>query len=127
MKEILSKAQIIALHHQLIVLFGGEDGLRDDKALEAAIAQPLQTFDGADLYPTAESKAACLWYGLIMDHPFLDGNKRVGTHAMLIFLLGNGYQIAYEKEDLIDFTIALASGERSMKDAENWIAFHLKK
>lgn len=84
--KMLSKRQILLLHSMLVAQSGGMDGLRDEGLLDAAINMPLQTFGGQELYPTILEKAARLGYGLIRNHPFLDGNKRIGTHAMLIFL-----------------------------------------
>ncbi len=84
--KMLSKRQILLLHSMLVAQSGGMDGLRDEGLLDAAINMPLQTFGGQELYPTILEKAARLGYGLIRNHPFLDGNKRIGTHAMLVFL-----------------------------------------
>lgn len=84
--KVLSKRQILLLHSMLVAQSGGMDGLRDEGLLDAAINMPLQTFGGQELYPTILEKAARLGYGLIRNHPFLDGNKRIGTHAMLVFL-----------------------------------------
>ena len=84
--KMLSKRQILLLHSMLVAQSGGMDGLRDEGLLDAAINMPLQTFGGQELYPTILEKAARFGYGLIRNHPFLDGNKRIGTHAMLVFL-----------------------------------------
>lgn len=84
--KMLSKRQILLLHSMLVAQSGGMDGLRDEGLLDAAINMPLQTFGGQELYPTILEKAARLGYGLIRNHPFLDGNKRIGAHAMLVFL-----------------------------------------
>lgn len=84
--KMLSKRHILLLHSMLVAQSGGMDGLRDEGLLDAAINMPLQTFGGQELYPTILEKAARLGYGLIRNHPFLDGNKRIGTHAMLVFL-----------------------------------------
>ena len=84
--KMLSKRQILLLHSMLVAQSGGMDGLRDEGLLDAAINMPLQSFGGQELYLTILEKAARLGYGLIRNHPFLDGNKRIGTHAMLVFL-----------------------------------------
>ena len=78
----LSKRQILFLHEELIWETGGSPGLQDEALLDSALAAPFQTFDGQPLYPSLQQKAACLCYGLVMDHLFLDGNKRIGAHAM---------------------------------------------
>ena len=86
---VLSKEQIILLHHQLILKTGGTDGIRDEGLLESALEAPFQSFDGIELYPSVQQKAARLGYGLVKNHAFLDGNKRIGAHAALVFLALN--------------------------------------
>ena len=82
--NMLTKQQILLLHTQLIRQSGGTDGVRDEGMLDSAISQPLQTFDNMELYPGIVNKAVRLGYGLITNHPFVDGNKRISTHAMLV-------------------------------------------
>ena len=82
----LSKEQILMLHSALIKETGGSAGVRDYNLLESAVENPFQSFDGEELYPTIQAKAARLGYGLIKNHCMLDGNKRIGTHAMLVLL-----------------------------------------
>ena len=86
----LSKEQVLLLHTQLIEEFGGTDGVRDYNLLDSALETPFQSFAGEELYPTIQAKAARLGYGLIKNHTMLDGNKRIGAHAMLVFLALNG-------------------------------------
>ena len=81
---VLSKRQIILLHEQLIAETGGSYGLRDEGMLESAVAAPFQSFDGKDLFPSVFQKAARLGFGLASNHAFVDGNKRIGAHAMLV-------------------------------------------
>ena len=83
----LTKNQIIAVHSSLIAATCGSDGIRDKGLLESAIEAPFQTFGGIDLYPALLQKAARIGYCLISNHPFIDGNKRIGIHAMLVFWL----------------------------------------
>ncbi len=84
---VLSKEQILVLHEQLIEETGGSSGLKDEGLLEPALASPFQSFDGKDLFPSVYQKAARLGFGLASNHAFVDGNKRIGAHAMLVFLL----------------------------------------
>ena len=84
--KVLLKEQIVLLHSELIRRYGGSDGIRDEGLLESSVNLPFQTFGGADLYPSLLEKAARLAYGLINNPPFIDGNKRIGAHAMLVFL-----------------------------------------
>ena len=122
--KILSKRQILLLHSALIEPFGGSDGVRDDGLLESALAAPFQTFDGEPIYPSVQSKAAQLGFGLIRNHPFVDGNKRIGAHAMLVFLELNGIVLRYEQQELIDIILAVASGETGRQGLLQWILGH---
>ena len=92
----LSKEQVLMLHSQLIESFGGSDGVRDENLLDSALESPFQTFDGEELYPTLQAKAARLGYGLIKNHCMIDGNKRIGAHAMLVFLELSGDRVHTE-------------------------------
>ncbi len=91
--RFLTLNEVLALHSQLISLFGGTSRIRDLGSLESAIAQPRMTFGGEDLYPSVAEKAAALGYSLIKNHPFVDENKRVGHAAMEVFLVLNGFEI----------------------------------
>ena len=79
----LTKRQVLLLHEQLLQEFGGTPGVRDEGLLDSALAAPFQTFDGQSLYPSVQAKAAQLGFGLVCNHPFVDGNKRIGAHVML--------------------------------------------
>lgn len=116
--------QIIKLHEMLLKETGGSPGLRDVSLLESAINSPFQTFDKVSLYPTLERKAARLGYGIVKNHPFLDGNKRIGLLAMLTFLEINGIELQYTDEELIKIGLALADGTFSEKQLLTWISFH---
>lgn len=101
--KMLTKQQILLLHSQMILQFGGSDGIRDEAMLDSAINQPLQTFDDIELYPTIIDKAVRLGYGLITNHPFIDGNKRIGTHTLIIgsiFISGVRLVLSKEKSNL---------------------------
>ena len=108
--KILSVNQIIRLHKALIEAFGGTDGLRDERMLQSALAAPFQTFDGESIYPSLQAKAAQLGLGLVCNHPFLDGNKRIGAHAMLVFLSVNGVELRYEQQELVSIILEIAAG-----------------
>lgn len=121
----LTKKQILHLHSKLIDEFGGTHGIRDEGLLESALYAPFQTFDGQDLYPSIIEKAGRLGYGLIQNHPFLDGNKRIGIHAMLVFLAVNGITLSYRDEDLIQTALDAASGSVSFRDFHRWLLRHI--
>ena len=100
--KTLSKEQVLRLHNALLETFGGTAGVRDDGLLESALNAPFATFGGQYLYPSVQAKAAQLGFGLVCNHPFVDGNKRIGAHVMLVFLAINGIELDYTQEELID-------------------------
>ena len=120
----LTKEDILLLHSELIAEYGGSDGVRDEGLLDSAINAPFQTFDGDSLYPSLPLKAASLGFGLVKNHPFVDGNKRIGAHAMLVFLAINGIELEYTQQELIDIILAIASGNASLPELTEWILQH---
>ena len=120
----LSKAQVLLLHDQLVVETGGLSGLRDEGMLDSALSAPYQTFGGEDIYPSLLQKAARLCFGLVKNHPFLDGNKRIGVHIALVFLALNGVELQYSKVELSDVILRLAAGEMEAGDLLHWILEH---
>ena len=121
---VLTKEQIILLHDQLIQETGGSQGLRDDSLLDAAIHAPFQSYDNVDMFPSIQQKAARLGYGLIKNHAFVDGNKRIGAHVMLVFLALNKIELVYEQNDLSDIILKVASGEYDFPELLQWILNH---
>ena len=120
----LSKGQILMLHSQLIDQFGGSDGVRDYNLLDSAIETPFQSFGGEELYPTVQSKAARLGYGLIKNHCMIDGNKRIGAHAMLAFLAINGIEMRYTQKELYETILAVADGSIDYEELSQWVLEH---
>lgn len=120
----LSKEQILMLHSQLIEQTGGSDGVRDYNLLDSALESPFQSFGGDELYPTIQAKAARLAYGLIKNHSMIDGNKRIGTHVMLVFLCLNGIELTYSQKELYETILAIASGALQYEDLFQWILNH---
>ena len=116
----LSVAQLLELHRIQLEHYGGGEGLRDLGALEAACARPQMTFGGEDLYPEFPEKAAALMHSLVMNHPFVDGNKRVGAHASLVFLLVNGWETQATPTELEKVTLALAEGSIDVESLSIW-------
>lgn len=108
--KILTKRQILLLHEQLINETGGIHGLRDEGLLESALASPFQEFASYSPYPTVQRKAARLGYSLVMNHPFIDGNKRIGAHAMQTLLALNGIEIECAQESLAGIFLSVAAG-----------------
>ena len=120
----LTKEQILAMHRELLKSHGGDDGIRDEGLLDSALAAPFQTFDGQPLLLTVQQKAARLCFCLIMNHPFVDGNKRIGTHTMLIVLAMNGIELEYTQKELYKMIIKVAASEASFDDLLNWVLDH---
>lgn len=122
----LALAEVLALHRRIIQQTGGSGGVRDLGALESAVAQPLATFGGEDLYPSLAEKAASLAYSLVRNHPFVDGNKRVAHAAAETFLVLNGHELGADSDEQEAFWLALAAGQRSRADLVAWLVAHLR-
>mgnify|MGYP001851356003 CR=1 FL=1 len=121
---VFTKEQLIRMHSALLAQTGGLDGLRDDGLLDSAIAAPFQTFDGKELFPDIREKAARIACGLIQNHPFIDGNKRIGAHAMLVLLALNGIELTYTQKELSDIILHIAASIASYEDLLAWILKH---
>lgn len=121
----LTKKQVLTLHTQLVQETGGSDGLRDEGLLDSAINAPFQTFSGYELYPSLQHKAMRLCCGLVKNHPFIDGNKRIGAHAMLVFLALNGISLSFNQVELSDVILKLAANEVSEEHLLEWINEHI--
>lgn len=117
----LTKEQIILLHALCISQTGGYDGIRDEGLLDLAMNSPMQSFGGKDLYPTIQTKAAQLCFSLINNHPFVDGNKRIGILAMLTVLELNGITIDISDNDLISLGLSVAQGKTNADEITEWI------
>lgn len=120
----LSKEQILMLHTQLIQQTGGSNGVRDYNLLDSALETPFQSFGGDELYPTIQAKAARLGYGLIKNHCMIDGNKRIGTHAMLVFLALNGIELKYTQKELYETILDVAAGNIEYEGLLQWVLDH---
>lgn len=116
---------VIALHTQVIQTTGGLDGIRDRSILESALAAPLQTFDGQELFQNAVEKIARLGYGLASNHAFVDGNKRIGALMVQLLLKWNGYNFVLKPGELSDMFIAVADGSAGADDLLRWVRQHL--
>lgn len=121
---VLSQKQIIMLHSQLIKATGGTDGIRDYGLLESALTAPFHSFAEIDMFPSIQQKAARLCYGLVKNHAFIDGNKRIGAHAMLVFLALNKIELDYTQEELISIILNIASSKCDFNDLLDWIIEH---
>lgn len=122
----ISAENVILIHGRVIQGSGGLDGLRDSAGLEAAIAAPMQTFDGQELYPSDIEKIARLGFGLASNHAFVDGNKRIGAMMTQLLLKWNGYNLALRSGELAEMFIAIANGAAKEKDLLDWLTEHLR-
>jgi death-on-curing protein len=120
----LTKEQVIAIHKDLIEYYGGRDGMRDEGLLDSALAAPFQTFGGQPVFLTIQQKALRLGFGLIMNHPFIDGNKRTGAHIMLTTLAINGIELTYTQKELYEIILQVAAGEASFENLLSWVLDH---
>src|SRR5262249_35862581 len=117
----LTLAEVLELHRLLITSSGGAFGIRDLAALESAIAQPQQTFEGRDLYPSLVGKAASLAFSIVNNHPFVDGNKRVAHAALEVFLQLNGQELHAPVDEQERFMLALAAGQTDRDALVQWL------
>lgn len=117
----LTIEEVIVLHKMIIDRTGGSHGIRDLGALQSSLTQPLMTFGGQELYPGLAEKAAILGFLLITNHPFIDGNKRIGYVVMETFLVVNGQELILDIEDQEAVIIRVAAGELNKEDFTNWV------
>jgi death-on-curing protein len=111
----LSKEQVKRLHRIQLEATGGLDGIRDEAMLESALSAAFQTFNGTELFPSTTAKIARIAYGLISNHPFIDGNKRIGTYVMLVLLELNHIEAVFTDDDIIRIGLDMASGKMNDK------------
>ena len=121
----LTLPEVLDLHDRIISTSKGARGIRDLSALRSAVNRPRQTFDGRDLYPDLEAKAAALCHSLAMNHPFIDGNKRVGHAAMETFLILNGHAMSAPVETQERAMLELAAGKLTCQEFTDWLREHL--
>ena len=119
-----SREKVKLLHRLMAEATGGSVGVRDEGLLDSAIEGAFATFDGVELYPSKEEKAAKLGYSLISNHAFVDGNKRIGVYVMLSFLELNGIHIEAADEDVVSLGLGVADGSMEQKDILDWIHKH---
>ena len=119
--------EVEQLHKILIDKFGGSHGVRNKPALESAITRPFQTFDGNDLYPSILEKAASLIESILINHPFIDGNKRTGYTLLRLFLIQNGLDISASQDNKYEFVINIASGTLKYEGIVSWLKFNTLK
>ncbi len=125
MTRYLTTSEVIAIYQQMMAQSGGLVGIRDLAALESATAQPQATFDSTELYPSLAEKAAAVAFSLIQNHPFIDGNKRIGHAVMELFLILNGHEIIADIDDQEQLILGVASSGIIRAELAEWIRNHL--
>lgn len=120
----LTKELVLILHNDLIRETGGAAGVRDEGLLESAINAPFIGYGEVERYPSIQQKGARLCFGLVKNHAFVDGNKRIGAHAMLVFLELNGISLEYTQEELSDIILSVAADKSDFRDLLKWITDH---
>jgi death on curing protein len=120
-------SEAIRIHDILINKFGGTKGIRDIRLLESALSRPYQTFDKKDLYPEPVEKAAAIVESILLNHPFIDGNKRIGYVLMRLLLIENGYDINASESEKYNFIIKIAKGALNFDEIVSWLKLkHVK-
>jgi death-on-curing protein len=126
MIRYLTAEELLDIHRWALQAFGGLDGVRDSGLLESALAAPRMTFEGIDLYSTLVEKAAAMAFSLVMNHAFVDGNKRVGFWAMDAFLRLNGQCVVCGTEDGVETFLSMADGKKTREQLTEWLRFHCR-
>ncbi len=121
----LTLSEILNLYRRIMEQSGGTMGIRNLGAIESALVQPLMTFGGQELYPTIAEKASAIGFSLIMNHPFTDGNKRLGHAAMEVFLVMNGFEINAGIDEQEQVILRLASGLTGREEFTAWLNNHI--
>ncbi|MCG9900426.1 MAG: type II toxin-antitoxin system death-on-curing family toxin [Hydrotalea sp.] len=124
---MISIKEVEEIHQALINTFGGSHGIRDVSVLESALARPFQCFYNKELHPTPIHKAASLIESILMNHPFIDGNKRTGYVLMRILLINNGLDISASLDEKYKFVISIASGQSKFEQIVAWLNNHVVK
>ena len=117
----LTKAQMMLLHKMIHERYGGALGVLDEGILDSALRVPFATYAGEELIPEDKEKIVRLAYGLIMNHPFRDGNKRIGALVLLVLLDMNGFHIKATNAELAEIIMGIAAGEKDADDLQRWV------
>jgi len=122
---MISIKEVEIIHNILIDKFGGSKGIRDIGLLESALGRPFATFDSKDLYPNPIEKAAAILESVVINHPFIDGNKRTAYTLMRLLLLENSLDILATQEEKYDFVISASKGEFRFEEIKEWLQSHV--
>jgi len=123
----IPKQILIYFHEQLINLYGGTLGIRDEGLLDSALEQPKAMFGEAYLHESLAKMAAAYGFHICKKHPFIDGNKRIALVAMDAFLQKNGFELAASEKDVYEVIMKLASGDMTKEELTDWLEVNIKK
>ncbi|QXV67351.1 type II toxin-antitoxin system death-on-curing family toxin [Mucilaginibacter sp. 21P] len=118
---MITLQEVLEFHNVVIDAHGGSKGIRDQAGLEAALARPYMTFDGQDFDPTAIDKAAAIFESLIINHPFIDGNKRTAYVLLRLTLLDEDVDINATQDEKYDMAILASMGNIHFEEIKDWI------
>ena len=119
-----SNQLVLKMHSLLIEMSGGLDGVRDMGLLDSVLQSAFVTFDGVELFPSTVEKAVRIGYGLVSNHAFLDGNKRIGVLFLLVYLEVNGVFISATDGEIIELGLGLAEGKIKYDELLDWVNAH---
>jgi death-on-curing protein len=125
--KYISLDEVIAIHDNMISLYGGSHGIRDLGLVESAISRPKATFGGSDLYPDIFAKAAALFHSLMFNHAFVDGNKRTTISTTARFLNLNEYELDVSEREFVDFPLRVENNNLSLEEIAKWLEKNSKK
>ena len=125
--KYISLDEVIAIHDNMVSLYGGSHGIRDLGLVESAISRPKATFGGADLYPDIFTKAAALFHSLMFNHAFVDGNKRTTISTTARFLNLNEYELDVSEREFVDFPLRVENNHLSLEEIAKWLEKNSKK
>lgn len=123
----LSLDEILAIHHDTVEKFGGSHGLRNLNLLESAVYRPQSSFMGDDLYVSVFDKAAALMHSILMNHAFIDANKRTAITSTVYFLHLNGYELKMTQPEVVEFALKVESKKIALEQISKWLKDHCKK
>lgn len=118
---MIPESQALEIHAILIERFGGSHGVRDRELLNSALHRPFQTFDGKELYPTTQEKAAAILESIVKNHPFSDGNKRTSYVLARLLLMNDKLDLYATEEEKYQFIISISTGSIDFESIKSWI------
>lgn len=122
--KYLTVKDVLLLHQMAIDEFGGSHGLRDLGLLESAVARPSSTYDGEELYPDIYTKGAALVHSLLLNHQFVDGNKRTAMFSVMTFLELNGFELTASQKDIVEAALWIENKQPEIEEIASWLKAH---